>query len=158
MHVCNRESYGYIPDENEDENEQDQEIRSESFVYLRSQHLLNGPNKTYNSPLPVTEHKLITTKFKKLKTKLGFDQIYVINLERRQDRRRRIESTLDDLNLSFKIFKAVDGKQIDEEYIKKLGIKPLPGYKDPYNDRPLNYGEIGCFLSHYFVWQDVRSI
>ncbi len=128
----------------------------ESFFHLRSTHLLNGPNKTYNRPLPITKHLDISRVRPKKRTKLGFDQIYVINLERREDRKSRIQSTLDDLNLSYRIFKAVDGKKIDDEYIKSLGIKPLPLYKDPYNDRPLNFGEIGCFLSHYFIWKDVR--
>lgn len=145
MYVCNRETFGYIPDPNEDQ--------KESFIHLRIDHLLKGPNKTYNEPLKLSEHVKGLVKVEK--TKLGFDQIYVINLQRREDRRKRIESTLDDLNISYKIFNAIDGKSIDEDYIKNLGIKVLPHYKDPYNDRSMNYGEIGCFLSHYFIWQEV---
>lgn len=33
----------------------------------------------------------------------------------------------------------------------------LPGYKDPYSDRVLTKGEIGCFLSHYNIWKKVHS-
>lgn len=32
----------------------------------------------------------------------------------------------------------------------------LPGYKDPYSDRVLTRGEIGCFLSHYNIWKQVQ--
>lgn len=32
----------------------------------------------------------------------------------------------------------------------------LPGYKDPYHGRPLTKGELGCFLSHYNIWKEVR--
>ena len=60
------------------------------------------------------------------------------------------------MGVSFKLVKAVDGKAIDDESIKNLGISVLPGYKDPYNDRTMNYGEIGCFLSHYFIWKEVK--
>ncbi len=27
--------------------------------------------------------------------------------------------------------------------------------KDPYSGRPLNMGEIGCFMSHYHIWQEM---
>ena len=37
-----------------------------------------------------------------------------------------------------------------------MGIKMLPGYKDPYHGRPLTKGELGCFLSHYNIWKEVR--
>ena len=154
LHVCNREIYGYIPDivdVGED--------LSASFTHLQIEHLLKGPNKTYNSPLPQSTHltDYIEQKLSPPKTKMGFDEIYVINLDRRADRREVIKSTLDALGLSYKVVKAVDGTQIDDEYIKKLGISVLPGYKDPYNDRTMNYGEIGCFLSHYFIWKEVEE-
>lgn len=34
-----------------------------------------------------------------------------------------------------------------------MGIKFLPGYEDPYHRRQMTMGEIGCFLSHYQIWQ-----
>jgi collagen beta-1,O-galactosyltransferase len=152
MHVCNREFYGYLPDQTV--NALDSDSAMESFLHLRLQHLLNGPNRSYNEPLAVSEHLAAAAKPKK-RTRLGFDQIYVVNLARRSDRRARIQATLDDMNLAYQMFEAVDGRSIDDEYVRKLGAKPLPLYRDPYNDRPLNFGEIGCFLSHYFIWKDV---
>lgn len=148
MHVCNRDLFGYIPDSTSD--------HEASFTHLRIEHLLKGPNKTYNQPLPISQH-IDYSQLEKKKSKLGFDQIYVINLERRDDRRQRIQSTLDDMGLEYKIVKAIDGKEIDDIYIKSLGIKVIPNYRDPYNDRPINYGEIGCFLSHYFIWKEVNQ-
>ena len=32
----------------------------------------------------------------------------------------------------------------------------LPGYQDPYSGRTLTKGEVGCFLSHYSIWEEVR--
>ncbi|EFN60659.1 Glycosyltransferase 25 family member [Camponotus floridanus] len=31
----------------------------------------------------------------------------------------------------------------------------MPEYFDPYHKRPMTMGEIGCFLSHYLIWQKV---
>ena len=31
----------------------------------------------------------------------------------------------------------------------------LPEFEEPYHGRPLTYGEIGCFMSHYNIWQDM---
>jgi collagen beta-1,O-galactosyltransferase len=152
MHVCNREDFGYIV--NLDKIKTEEKI--EGFVYLRMEHLLNGPNKTYNKPLPIT--KFIDKNFsEKIPSKLVYDKIYIINLERRHDRRERIEAALNELNIEYQIFNAIDAKKINESYIESLGIKILPNYKDPYHDRSLNYGEISCFLSHYFIWKEVCS-
>lgn len=40
--------------------------------------------------------------------------------------------------------------------IHALGIHMLPGYSDPYHGRPLTKGELGCFLSHYNIWKEVK--
>lgn len=42
--------------------------------------------------------------------------------------------------------------------VEALGIHMLPGYKDPYHGRPLTKGELGCFLSHYNIWKEVRYV
>lgn len=75
-------------------------------------------------------------------------KIYVINLERSADRREVISKQLQDANVSFEIFNAVDGsKDFDDQW--------------RYNDkkrrflriRPLSTGEIACFASHYQLWK-----
>ena len=121
---------------------------------MRTEYLLNGPNKTYNKPLPLSKN-IDPILVDNRKTKMGFDEIYVVNLERRADRRETIESTLNDLGLSYKMTEAVDGKKIDPKFLKDMGVSVLPDYKDPYSGRSMTYGEIGCFLSHYNIWKDV---
>ena len=118
------------------------------------EYLLNGPNGTFNGPLPVTHHLEETSK-KKRRTKLGFSEIYVINLERRPDRKNRAEAALNELNLAHKFVKAVDARHLTEEIIQALGIRLMPSYRDPHTGRFVNYGEIGCFLSHYGVWEEM---
>lgn len=86
---------------------------------------------------------------------IGFDQIYLINLARRLDRRNRMFLSFEELGLKVKLFEAVDGKQLNESYLKELGVKQMAGYKDPWSKRDMTFGEIGCFLSHYFIWVDI---
>ena len=151
LHVCNRETFGYMPLVSKDS------LNSpfESFAHLRIEHLLNGQNKSYNEPLPISQYVDKSFLFSEPKSKLGFDEIYIINLERRPDRKKRISSTLDDLGLSYKIINAVDGQKLTKAHLQELGIEILPNYKDPYRGRSLTLGEIGCFLSHFIIWVDV---
>lgn len=41
--------------------------------------------------------------------------------------------------------------------IKILGVDLLPGYYDPFSGRTLTKGEVGCFLSHFYIWKEVGS-
>lgn len=36
-----------------------------------------------------------------------------------------------------------------------MGIKYLEGYEDPYHARQMKLGEVGCFLSHYRIWEQM---
>ncbi|XP_052221589.1 glycosyltransferase 25 family member-like isoform X2 [Dreissena polymorpha] len=89
------------------------------------------------------------------KDKLGFDKVYMINLERRSERRVRMLHVFDILGIEAELIPAVDGKLINASYLSKLNIQILPGFSDPVKGRPMTMGEIGCFLSHYNIWQDV---
>lgn len=86
--------------------------------------------------------------------KFGFDEIFLINLERRPERLIKMSNILALLGVDFRRFDAVDGQKISrsEELLK---IKFLPGYEDPYHRRPMKQGEIGCFLSHYKIWKEI---
>ena len=47
-------------------------------------------------------------------------------------------------------------RAMNTSQVEALGIQMLPGYRDPYHGRPLTKGELGCFLSHYNIWKEVR--
>lgn len=84
---------------------------------------------------------------------LGFDRIFMINLERRPDRRLKMERSFKEIGLKVEHFAAVDGQILSQEYLEKIDVKYLPGYADPFHNRPMTKGEIGCFLSHFKVWE-----
>lgn len=124
------------------------------YIHMLLEHQLTGPAQTYLPPIP--RSTLINFPISGGKTKFGLDEIYVINLVRRSDRRQHLQATFDILNMSVRFFDAIDGKYtIDQTYLERLNIRLLPNYEDPYNQRPMNYGELGCFFSHYFIWQDM---
>jgi GR25 family glycosyltransferase involved in LPS biosynthesis len=70
-----------------------------------------------------------------------FKEIYVINLDRRQDRYESFKERLKNEGINPKVvkrFSAVDGKKME-----KIENK--------------NMSEIACFISHYNIWKKVRE-
>ncbi|XP_028353597.1 inactive glycosyltransferase 25 family member 3 isoform X2 [Physeter macrocephalus] len=140
-------------------------------------------------------------------SKMGFDEVFVISLARRPDRRERMLSSLWEMEISGRLVDAVDGRSLmggagvgagqscspgnqgsqaprahcrllhtpqpcglqdvhpllgplpkrvlNSSVMKSLGVDLLPGYQDPYSGRTLTKGEVGCFLSHYSIWEEV---
>ena len=61
----------------------------------------------------MTPHRLLTEFVTNPpKDRLGFDEIFMINLERRPERRLRMEWSFTELGLNFKWVKAVDGRSV----------------------------------------------
>ena len=79
----------------------------------------------------------------------------MINLERRPERRRRMETSMRELGLDFIHWPAVDGRTFTPEKLEAMGIKAMTEFRDPFLERPITFGEIGCFLSHYNIWKDM---
>ena len=104
-------------------------------------------------PLPLSRHLSPPTTAPP--DTLGVDRILVVNLLRRPERRERMKAALALLNLEYEMLEAVDGRQLNDSYLAELGVKMLPGWRDPWGSRPITNGEIGCFLSHYFIWERV---
>jgi len=77
-------------------------------------------------------------------------KIFVISLIESTDRQNYIKNQLNNLNISYEIFNAVDGRKLsqndkDELYNKDKAIK--------YTGNELTPGEIGCSLSHKAVYK-----
>ncbi|KAK4539079.1 hypothetical protein RGQ29_031991 [Quercus rubra] len=89
------------------------------------------------------------------KERLGFETIYIINLKRRPERRVRMEKTMEVIGLQAEFWDATDGQKLNPQTLTDMGITLMPGYSDPILKRPMTMGEVGCFLSHYYIWKDV---
>uniref|UniRef100_A0A665VYK9 procollagen galactosyltransferase n=1 Tax=Echeneis naucrates TaxID=173247 RepID=A0A665VYK9_ECHNA len=139
MFVCNKETYGYFPVPLRSHNTLEDE--ADSFL-----HCLLEVN-VRNSPVMPSKYIPVPRKHP---DKMGFDEVFMINLERRTDRRDRMLRTLYQQEINCKVVAAVDGNEIHA-----LGIHMLPGYSDPYHGRPLTKGELGCFLSHHKIWKEI---
>ncbi|CAH8678591.1 unnamed protein product [Schistosoma rodhaini] len=162
FYLDNTQFYGYIPSPVE---EQDLGLYSKDlnnawllreqdlFVHLRLQAIIDQEDKQRVMPseclLNIAENQLPKS------NKLNFDEIYFINLLRRPDRRQKMEYMLHQLGINAKHYAAIDGKDLTMKHFDELEIKQLPGYTDPYHNRSLKFGEIGCFLSHYNIWMEM---
>ncbi|XP_037031591.1 glycosyltransferase 25 family member isoform X1 [Bradysia coprophila] len=89
------------------------------------------------------------------KDRMTLSKIFMINLERRPERRAKMNLSFDFLGLDVDYVSAVDGRELNYDELKKIGIEFLEGYADPYLNRPMTLGEIGCFLSHFRIWERI---
>uniref|UniRef100_A0A3B5QJV2 Cerebral endothelial cell adhesion molecule n=1 Tax=Xiphophorus maculatus TaxID=8083 RepID=A0A3B5QJV2_XIPMA len=139
MYVCNKERYGYlnVPGKPHFTLEDD----CLNFVHVHLESLSKKPST-----------RLLSDK------SLVCLQIYLINLRRRPDRRDRMLYSLNELEVDVKVVDAIDGNALNSSDIKFLGVDLLPGYYDPFSGRTLTKGEVGCFLSHYYIWKEVREL
>ncbi|KAG8186802.1 hypothetical protein JTE90_020480 [Oedothorax gibbosus] len=146
MHVLNKEQFGHmlVPLEKGNTLQDDEE----QLLNLKIEIMVDQPQVYISTSLENYVEKV------KHDT-LGFDQVYLINLKRRSERRVRMLNTLAEIGIFPHMLDAVDGKTLNDTYIQTNGIKMLPEYADPYHKRPLTSGEIGCFLSHYQLWKDM---
>ena len=86
---------------------------------------------------------------------------YVINLDRSNDRLLRFNKIVNKENLNVKRFKAVDGKLLNESFIKKIDENCVK-FRE-IGLRPKNWvhnmgeGQIGAYLSHINVWKKIKK-
>jgi len=79
--------------------------------------------------------------------------IYVINLDRAADRWRDMRSELAAAGLTATRFAGVDGKAEAEAVTARFA-----GARSVYRlGRRMNLGELGCFASHYKLWQEIAA-
>ena len=76
--------------------------------------------------------------------------IFVVSLVREMERRARMRKELEAWRLDFDFFDAVDGAELAEDcYHHRMQEQ----WWRVMRGRRLSPGEIGCFLSHYALWQ-----
>uniref|UniRef100_A0A8C5MHE2 procollagen galactosyltransferase n=1 Tax=Leptobrachium leishanense TaxID=445787 RepID=A0A8C5MHE2_9ANUR len=146
MYICNKEHYGYLAVPLKPHQSLQEDI--ENFIHIQTEAMIDRP------PLEPSRYVHVPLKHP---NKMGFNEVFLINLKRRQDRRVRMLRSLYELEIQAKVFDAVDGKALNASQLKAMNINVIPGYHDPYSGRNLTRGEIGCFLSHYYVWKEVME-
>lgn len=78
------------------------------------------------------------------------DNIYVINLDRSENRLKKITDNFNNYNLSFKRFSATDGKKLCNDDINKKASSLCKYFV-------CNYGIIGCADSHKKLWKQLSE-
>uniref|UniRef100_A0A8C2ILD8 procollagen galactosyltransferase n=1 Tax=Cyprinus carpio TaxID=7962 RepID=A0A8C2ILD8_CYPCA len=144
MFICNKETYGYLPVPLRAHSTMQDE--ADSFIHTLLEVNVRNP--------PVEPSRYVPKPVKR-PDKMDFDEVFMINLKRRADRRERMLRALREQEIDCKIIAAVDGKAMNVSEIHAMGIHMLPSYSDPYHGRPLTRGELGCFLSHYNIWKEI---
>lgn len=77
-------------------------------------------------------------------------KIFVINLESSTERKDNISCQLDELSLPFEFFSAVDGRTLPPHPLLSLYNNDL---SQTYRAKTLSAGQLGCYASHYLLWQ-----
>ena len=74
----------------------------------------------------------------------------VINLPDRKDRMQTFNAN--NPNLEYEVFSAVEGYKINYAKLLSEGFDTDHNWIDPILNTPLTKGEVGCFLSHWHIW------
>jgi glycosyl transferase, family 25 len=76
-------------------------------------------------------------------------KIFVINLESAKDRKESMSRQLESLGLDAEFFKAVDGRAENHHLFTLYD----PGLRWKKRGKSLSKGQLGCFASHYLLWE-----
>ena len=83
-------------------------------------------------------------------------KIRVISLKSRKDRKEKFEEAnrqhLEGLEWSYS--EAINGSNLTLQSLNAGGFDTDKNWRDPLLNRVLTKGEIGCFLSHYKLWEE----
>ena len=78
-------------------------------------------------------------------------KIYVINLNKDIEKRKEIISIFVKLHITnYEIFDAINGNKLEDFEINS-------NWYDPWSHLHLTKGEVGCALSHYNLWQKIKT-
>lgn len=142
MWISNSFQYGFIP------SAVGQLDKTASLINLKSR-IVNRHDTVHILP---NLRKFVTYPEK---SRLTFAEIYMINLKRRPERRLKQEASLKEHGIDCTFVEAVDGKDLTEKTIVEKGLKFLGKYEHKYDKRRMTIGEVGCFLSHYNIWEKI---
>lgn len=83
-----------------------------------------------------------------------FEKIYIINLKDSTDKNDSMKKEMEKQNFTnYLFFEAIDGENenLDENY----QFSVINHWRDPFTRRTITKGEIGCALTHYWIWEEI---
>lgn len=86
---------------------------------------------------------------------MSLSKIFIINLERRKDKFFKLKKLADIIGLEVERFIGVDGDKLTTDHLYDEGVRLIPEYENMFDQRPMRLGEVGCFLSHYKIWEHI---
>ena len=78
-------------------------------------------------------------------------RIFVVSLQKRLDRKQIFAKTND--KIEYEIYDAFDGFSINHTDLLRMGFDTYKDWIDPIGETHLTHGEVGCFISHYNLWE-----
>ncbi|KAM8984007.1 LOW QUALITY PROTEIN: procollagen galactosyltransferase 2-like [Ara ararauna] len=148
MFICNRERYGFLPMPLK--SQQSLQEETENFVHTLIEAMTPGLT-SHLSSLGFRPSDENTWQYL-----VSMQHIFMLNLKHRKDRWDQVLRTFSEQEIAVKIVEAVGGKARNTSQLKALCIDVLLGSRDAYSSRPTR-GEIGCFLSHSYMWKEVAN-
>ena len=80
-----------------------------------------------------------------------FDNVFIINLQRDISRRENMIMQLKQHNIcDYEFIEAIDGQS---ENLDKYDFTVIPNWVEPFTNKIMTKGEIGCALTHYNIWK-----
>ncbi len=76
-------------------------------------------------------------------------KLFVINLASSQARREKVSKRLNALGVPFELFEAIDGRKSPHPLFERYDDT----LRKRYRRKKLAGGELGCFASHFLLWQ-----
>lgn len=80
-------------------------------------------------------------------------KIFIVNLKHKTDLRCEMIQKLSNVSIPYEFFDAVYGRDLNDEFYEKHNIVIDPLFRNSWTSSSITTGEIGCSLSHYFIWK-----
>ena len=80
-------------------------------------------------------------------------KIFIVNLKHKTDLRCEMIQKLSNVSIPYEFFDAVYGRDLNDEFYEKHNIVMDPLFRNSWTSSSITTGEIGCSLSHYFIWK-----
>ena len=80
--------------------------------------------------------------------------VFIVNLKRCVEKKQNMEKKLKNTGVEATFLKGCDGKTLNKRLLEEIYLANcLKEWKDPHSGRNITWGEVGCALSHYKIYE-----